>query len=183
MTQHSVIIRYFTGVDEANVKRLIETIENKLKEGCTKFVLLLSSPGGNVFAGLSAYNYLKGIPAEIVTHNFGNVDSMGLVLFCAGSRRLSVPHGRFLLHGVQANFPQGASLDEKQLEERLKGLRLNIENISGVIAANTGKSEKDVFNDMVEGTQLNPEQAVEYGLVHEITEQLFEKGAEIISIQ
>ncbi|MFC1935790.1 ClpP family protease [Chloroflexota bacterium] len=183
MAEKSVHIRYLAAVDEANTRKLMDTVEQKLKEGATRFVLLLSSHGGNVFYGLSAYNYLKGIPAEVVTHNFGSVISMGIVLFCAGSKRLSVPHGTFLLHGVQANFQKGTNLQEDQLEERLKGLRLDMENIAGVIAATTGKSEQDVLRAILERTTLNPEQAVEYGLVTEIREQLFDKGIELISIQ
>jgi ATP-dependent protease ClpP protease subunit len=158
-------------------------IEQKLKEGVTRFILLISSPGGTVFHGLSAYNFLKGIPAEIITHNFGSVDSAGALLYCAGSKRLSVPHARFLLHGVSAGFPERTSLEEKQLEERLKSLKIDIENIAGVIAASTGKSEDDVIRDMRERTTLNPEEAVKYGLVHEIKEELIEKNVELITIQ
>ena len=182
MTEKSIHIRYSAPVDENNVKKLLQLVEQKLKEGATRFVLLMSSPGGSVFFGLSAYNYLKGIPAEVITHNFGSVISMGVVLFCAGSTRFSVPHATFLLHGVQSNFPQGASLEEKQLEERLKSLQLDIENIAGVIAATTGKTEVEIFKAMLERTTLNPEQAKNYGLVHEIREQLFDRSAELISI-
>ena len=157
MTEKSIHIRYFASVDENNVKKLLQLVEQKLTEGATRFVLLISSPGGSVFYGLSAYNYLKGIPAEVITHNFGSVISMGVVLFCAGSVRLSVPHATFLLHGVQSNFPQGASLEEKQLEERLKSLQLDIENIAGVIASTTGKSEDEISKAMLERTTLNPE--------------------------
>lgn len=158
-------------------------IEQKLKKGTAKFVLLISSTGGNVLAGISAYNFIKGIPAEIETHNFGCAASIALVIYCAGTKRYSAPHATFLLHGAQANFPQGAGLEEKQLEERLKGLRLDMENMAGIIASNTKKSEDEIMNDMIERTTLNPEQAVEYGLVHEIKEPLFESGAEVISIQ
>jgi len=85
--------------------------------------------------------------------------------------------------GVQANFPQGAGLEEKQREERLKGLKLDMENIAGIIAANTEKSEQEVMKDMLDRTTLNPEQTVKHGLVHEVKEPLFESGAELISIQ
>ena len=183
MPDKSIHIRYFAPVDEDHVKKLIQVVEQKLREGATRFVLLMSSQGGSVFHGLSAYNYLKGIPAEVITHNFGSVISMGVVLFCAGSKRLSVPHAMFLLHGVQSTFPRGASLEDKQLEERLKGLRIDMENIAGVIAATTGKSEEDVFQAMLDRTTLNPEQAVEYGLVNEIKEDLFDKGIELIPIE
>jgi ATP-dependent Clp protease protease subunit len=183
MPEKIVYIKYFASVDENSIKTLMNVVEQKLREGATKFVLLISSGGGNVFAGVTGYNFLKGIPAEVETHNFGNAVSIALVLFCAGKKRMSVPHATFLLHGVQANFPQGAGLEEKQLEERLKGLKLDMENIAGIIAANTGKSEQEVMKAMIERTTLNPEEAVEYGLVHEIREPLFEKGTELISIQ
>jgi len=111
------------------------------------------------------------------------VDSIGVVLYCGGSKRLSVPQARFLLHGVSANFEQKTSLEEKQLEERLKGLRIDIENIAKVIAANTGKGVGDVTNAMLERTTLNSEEAQSWGLVHEIRSELFEAGSEVISIQ
>jgi ATP-dependent Clp endopeptidase proteolytic subunit ClpP len=182
MATKTAYIKFFAGVDQTSVNALMAAVEQKLTEGANEIVLLISSPGGTVFHGLSAYNFLKGIPARVVTHNFGSVDSMGVVLLCAGDRRLTVPHARFLLHAVQANFPQGASLEEKQLEERLKGLRIDVENIAGVIAANTGKSEEKVTEDMLNRTTLNPEQAVEYGLVHEIREELLPAGVELVSI-
>ena len=182
MAQNTAYIKFFAGVDQASVNALMAAVDQKLAQGANEIVLLISSPGGTVFHGLSAYNFLKGIPARVLTHNFGSVDSMGVVLLCAGDRRMSVPHARFLLHGVQANFPQGAALEEKQLEERLKGLRIDIENIAGVIAATTGRSEKQVTKDMLNRTTLNPEQAVEYGLVHEIKEELLLAGAELLSI-
>jgi ATP-dependent Clp protease protease subunit len=154
-----------------------------MKQGLRDFIILVSSPGGSVIHGLSAYNYLKGLPASITTHNFGSVDSIGIVIYCAGSKRLSVPQARFLFHGVSAQFRGEQNLDEKLLEERLKGLRIDMENIAKVIAANTGRSEKDVTDAMFERITLNPEEAQSWGLVHEVKSELFESGSEVIAIQ
>ena len=95
----------------------------------------------------------------------------------------SVPHARFLLHGVSTGFQQNERLEEPQLHERLKGLQIDMQNIARVIAANTGKSESEVKTAMLERTTLNPEEAKAWGLVDEIKSELFESGAEIISIQ
>ncbi len=176
-------IKFFAPVVPESVAALMQIVDNKLKQGAKKLGLLISSPGGDVFQGLSAYNFLRGIPFEITTHNFGSADSIGVVLFCSGSRRLSVPHARFLLHGVQCNFHQPVSLEEKQLEERLKGLQIDMGNIARVIADTVRKDKEKVLDDMLNRTTLYPEQAVEYGLVHEIKSELFEPGAEVISIQ
>lgn len=183
MTTKPVVIKFFAPVIEVTINALMNAIDQKMKQGITNFIILISSPGGTVFHGLSAYNYLKGLPATITTHNFGSVDSIGVVLYCGGSKRLSVPQARFLLHGVSANFEEKTSLEEKQLEERLKGLRIDIENIAKVIAVNMGKSVEAVTNAMLERTTLNPEEAQAWGLVNEIRSELFEAGSEVISIQ
>ena len=182
-TNQTFYIKFFAPVIQGTIAALMQIVDNKLKQGAKKLGLLISSPGGDVFQGLSAYNYLKGVPLEITTHNFGSADSIGVVLFCAGSRRLSVPHARFLLHGVQCHFQQAASLEEKQLEERLKGLQIDMGNIARVIADTVKKDKDNVIQDMLNRTTLYPEQAVEYGLVHEIKSELFPPGSELISIQ
>ena len=182
-TNQTFYIKFLAPVNQESVAALMQVLDGKIKEGVQKLGLLISSPGGDVFYGLSAYNYLRGSPLEIVTHNFGSADSIGAVLFCAGSRRLSVPHARFLLHGVSCNFNQPVRLEEKQLEERLKGLQIDMGNIAGVIADTVGKEKQMILDDMQNRTTLYPEQAVKYGLVHEIKSELFEPGADVISIQ
>jgi len=178
-----VVIRFFAPVIDATVNALMSAVDQKMKQGIKDFILLISSPGGSVIHGLSAYNYLKGLPASITTHNFGSVDSIGIVLYCAGSRRLSVPQARFLFHGVNVQFKGEQNLDEKLLEERLNGLRIDMENIAKVIATNTGKSAKDITDAMINRITLNPEEAQSWGLVHEIKSELFEAGSEVIAIQ
>ncbi|TET50994.1 MAG: hypothetical protein E3J55_00920, partial [Dehalococcoidia bacterium] len=177
------VIRFFAPVIDVTVNALMSAVDQKMKQGTKEFIILISSPGGSVIHGLSAYNYLKGLPAAITTHNFGSVDSIGIVLYCAGSRRLSVPQARFLFHGVNVQFRGDQNLEEKVLEERLKGLRVDMENIARVIAANAGRDAKDVTDAMIEGRMLNPEEAKSWGLVHEIKSELFEAGSEVIAIQ
>ena len=164
------------------VTALINQVKNLTDEGVTSISLLLSSPGGSVYAGLLGYNFLKGCPAEVVTHNIGMCNSTTAVLYAAGDRRLSVPHGQFLMHGVSANFRANASLTETQLEERLAGLRTDTDNIAGVLAGATGKPETEIHEDMRRGLTLDPEQALDYGLVHDIREELYPAGARVIRV-
>lgn len=176
-----VVIKFFGPVIDVTVNALMNAIDQAMKKGAKEFIILISTPGGSVFHGLSAYNYLRGLPVKIKTHNFGSVDSIGVVLFCAGEERYSSPQARFLLHGVSYNFEK-SSLEEKQLEERLKGLKIDIENIAKVVAANIGKDNEEVINAMLDRTTLNPEEAKDWGLVHEIKPELFEEGSQVISI-
>jgi ATP-dependent Clp protease, protease subunit len=183
MPNNIFYVKFFAPVMQDSINVLMQVVDKKLSQGAKRMGLLISTPGGDVFHGISAYNYLKGVPLEIITHNFGSADSIGVVLFCAGSKRLSVPHARFLLHGVMCNFQGPVSLEEKQLEERLKGLQIDMGNIARIIADTVKKDKQKILNDMLNRTTLYPEEAINYGLVHEIQSELFEPNAELISIQ
>ena len=68
----------------ATIKIMTKIVDKKLHDKYDQLNLLLSSPGGSVFHGLSVYNFLKGAPIEVYTYNFGSVDSIGVVIYCAG---------------------------------------------------------------------------------------------------
>ena len=182
MNQKTAYIRFFADVNPKTVNTLIQKTEEKLKEGVERFVLLISSGGGQVFSGISGYNFLKGIPAEVITHNFGSIDSVAVVLFCAGTRRLCVPHARFLLHGIGMDITAPTRFDEKILDERIKSLRMDRQNIASIIADNCRKEIKEVDQDILTSIVLSADEAIKYGLVHEIKRDLFPKGAEILDI-
>ena len=182
MPDNKVVIRFFAPVLNETINALLHEIDERMKQGVREFTILISSPGGSVHFGLSAYNYLKGIPAEIVTHNFGSVDSIGLVLFCGGDIRYSVPQASFLLHGVSSGF-RHENLDEKDLDERLDGMKIDSENIARVIAANSSLGVDEVEKAMFERTTLDAEQAKEWGIIHDIRADLFDEGDEVITIE
>lgn len=70
------VIRFMVEVNQQSSNALITVVENELKKGVDKFKILISSPGGTVFHGISIYNFLKGIPAIVETHNFGTIDTL-----------------------------------------------------------------------------------------------------------
>lgn len=178
-----IYIRFMAPVVPETTDQLFQHVDNAIRNKYERIHLLLSSPGGSVFHGLSIYNFLKGVPTEVLTYNFGTVDSIGIVIFCAGSRRFSVPHARFLIHGVRFNIAGNASFDDKQIEEHLKSLRIDQENIARVIADTTGKPLHKIEEDMNNRTTLNPNQAKDYGLVHEIRSELLPIDAEFVVIR
>jgi ATP-dependent protease ClpP protease subunit len=87
-----------------------------------------------------------------------------------------------LLHGIGADINAGLRINEKWLDEQIKSVKADRENISKIISDNTKKTLTEVEKDILDGIVLNAQQAVEYGLVHEIKTELFGKGAEIIDI-
>lgn len=171
-----VVIRFFAPINEYTVGQLLDLIDKKRSSGTKEFVILLSTQGGDVGSGITAYNYLKALPkpVTVITHNIGRVDSIGVIVYCAGSKRICVPQARFLIHGVKSMGDGMASMDEKLLEERLKTLKVDSENIARVIAANSNQNLSDVRAAMSERTTLNPEQAITWGLAQEIRTDLYD---------
>lgn len=161
---------------------LMRVIDNHLSTGARHIHLMLSSPGGSVFHGLSIYNFLRGAPIEVTTYNFGSTDSIGVVIFCAGSRRICVPHARFLIHGISTQLQAGGTYDEKGFEELLKVLNSDYRNVAGVISEATTKTVDQIVADMNTRITLNASEAKDYGLVHEIKPELFELGSSLTVI-
>jgi len=169
-------------VVQTTADSLIRAIDHKLSKSIDRLHVMISSPGGSVFHGLSIHNMLRASPVPVTTYNFGSVDSIGVVIFCAGSDRICVPHARFLIHGVSMGLPGGATFDEQELEEKLKLLRSDYGNIARVICDATGKKQSDVVKKMNQRTTLSPESALKYGLVTEIRSQLVPEGADMTVI-
>lgn len=172
-------IRFMAPVIPQTADKLLQIADKKIQEKTERIHLMISSPGGSVFHGLSLYNFLKGAPIELFTYNFGSVDSIGVVIFCAGDKRFCVPHARFLIHGVRFNISGNASFDEKQIEEHLKSLKIDQHNIARVIADTAQKPAHKVEEDMNNRITLNPNEAKDYGLVHEIKSALFPVDADL----
>jgi len=180
-----VVIRFFAPINEYTVGQLLDLIDRKRSAGAREFVILLSTQGGDVGSGITAYNYLKAIPKPVTvsTHNIGRVDSIGVIVYCAGSKRMGVPQARFLIHTVKSMGEGLGSMDEKLLEERLKTLKVDSENIARVVAANSNKSLSEVRTAMSDRTTLNPEQAIAWGLAQEIKTELYDAADVVYHIE
>ena len=182
MENKEIFINFMAPIERQSVAILMNCITENIMKGTQKVNLLISSPGGEVHFGINIYNFLKGIPVDIVTHNFGSVDSISTIIYCAGKKRLCSSNARFLIHGISLNIAQAIGLEEKKIREFLGSMEIDRLNISKIIAENCGKNAEDVQRDMLEGITLNPSKAVDYGLVHEIKDQLYPSGATIIPI-
>jgi ATP-dependent Clp protease, protease subunit len=176
-------IRFMAPVIPQTSDQLFQIFDNLIKEKYEKIHLMISSPGGSVFHGISIHNYIKGSPIDVDTYNFGSVDSIGVVIYCAGKNRFSVPHARFLIHGVKFNFNGNASFDEKEMSEHYSSLKIDQQNIAKIIADTCGKQTLKVERDMNNRITLNPSEAKKYGLVHTIDPILFPIDAELYIIR
>ena len=177
MAEPAQYIRFMASVTALSTERLLSLIDDAVHRGVETIHLLINSPGGNVLHGMALYNFLKGLATiRVHTYNFGTVDSIGVIVFCAGDKRLCVPHARFLLHPVAMNVHGNARLDEHALKERQQSLSIDQQNIAKVIATVVEKDPRDILEMIQQRTTFDPEQAKRFGLVTHIESVLIPAG-------
>jgi len=177
-----VYLNLQANINQEVAVRLVTAVVTKLKEGMSELHVLMASPGGHVDSGMAIYNFLRGIPVPVSTYNYGNVDSVAGVIYCSGARRIATPHCKFLIHGIIWNFAAASAATEHQLREIIGQIEAMKRNIASVISEATGKARVDVESDLTKSVTLTAQQAMEYGLVHELKTQLVPAGVEVISI-
>jgi ClpP protease-like protein len=78
---HTAYVSFSAEINAHTSESLIAALANCANGGVTEFQLLLSTPGRNVMNGMNLYNVLRAMPLHLVTHNVGNVDSIGNAVF------------------------------------------------------------------------------------------------------
>ena len=132
--------------------------------------LYINSPGGSVSAGLAIYDTIRLIPNDVRTLALGLAGSMAQFLLCAGTagKRYSLPHAQVLMHQGSAGFG-GTAADVEiyaaQLE-RTGALMIRL------IAEHTGQPRDRVEQDSLRDRWFSAEEALEYGMIDHIVENL-----------
>jgi len=176
------VINFLVEVNVQNVNQLIGLLNTQLRNNVKKITLVISSQGGDAAAGFTAYNYLKGIPAEVTTFNIGNVDSAAAIMFCAGKNRYALKDTRFLLHGTSLMLPGGANVNAEGLESQLELLKSMNHLVSHVLSSTTNKKEPEV-DQMIRGQViLTPDDAKKWGLIQEVRDTFFDPNANLITV-
>jgi len=128
--------------------------------------LYIHCPGGIISAGLAIYDTMELIRPEVSTICVGLAASMGTLLLCAGAKgkRYALPNSTIHLHQAFGGA-QGQAADVEIAAREIMRMQELIRNI---IAKHTGQSIEKIIHDTDRDFYLNPQQAVEYGIVDEI---------------
>lgn len=170
-------ITFTDSITEDKVKNLIALVAEILNQHRPSQIhFLFSSSGGSVNAGIALYNFLRAIPAEVIFHNIGTVDSIATCIFLAGNKRYANPTAHFLFHGVAWPFHEGQSFSRKQLQEVISAMKQNEEDIAKIITGRTLISSDEVLSMFDQGTSKGLDFAIEKAVVHEIKEALIPSG-------
>ncbi len=128
--------------------------------------LYINSPGGSVSAGLAIYDTMQFIRCEVSTMCVGQAASMGAVLLAAGAaeKRYCLPHSRVMIHQPLGGY-QGQATDIDIHAREILKVRAQLNEI---FAEHTGQSVDQIAKDTDRDNFMDPQQAVEYGLIDKV---------------
>jgi ATP-dependent Clp protease protease subunit len=128
--------------------------------------LYIHCPGGIISAGLAIYDTMQIIRPEVSTICVGLAASMGTVLLCAGAKgkRYALPHSTIHMHQA-AGGVQGQATD---MEIAAREIMRQQEIIRNILVTHTSQPADKITHDTDRDFYLDPQQAVEYGIVDEI---------------
>lgn len=130
--------------------------------------LYINSPGGSVTAGMSIYDTMQFIKADVSTLCIGQAASMGAFLLAAGAKgkRFSLPNSRVMIHQPSGGF-QGQSTDIEIHAKEILYLRAKLNDI---LAHHTGKTAAEIDRDTERDNFMSATQSVEYGMIDKVIE-------------
>ena len=140
-----------------------------------EITMYIDSPGGSVTAGLSIYDVMQAVSADIHTVCVGTAASMAAVLFAAGDRREILRHGEVMIHDpLVSGGISGSALTVQDKSNRLMDKR---KLLCGILAQHTGKSVKQIYKVTAKDTYFGAEEAVAFGLADSIVEKMERRSA------
>jgi len=174
-------VTFMHPVNGASVRALLGTLQTIIYKDRAKSVyLLLSTPGGDVNEGIVLFNTLRALPVELTTHNIGNVDSIGNVVFLAGSKRLTNVNATFMWHGVGMDITNPTRFELKNVRELVDGLEAATKRMSVTVAGCTSLSQEQVHELFLQASTKDAAYAKAHGIVHEIADAKIPEGAQLI---
>jgi ATP-dependent Clp protease protease subunit len=128
--------------------------------------LYINSPGGSVSAGMAIYDTMNFIKPDVATLCTGFAASMGAFLLAAGAKgkRYSLPHSRMMIHQPSGGAQGQATEIEISAREILKTRQL----LNKILAERTGQPLERIERDTERDYYLDPQEALEYGLIDQI---------------
>jgi ATP-dependent Clp protease protease subunit len=128
--------------------------------------IYINSPGGIVTAGLSIYDTMQFIKPDVSTICLGQAASMGAFLLAGGAKgkRYCLPHSRIMIHQPSGGFQGQVSDIEIHANEVIKLKK----QLNELLAFHTGKSMNQVEKDSDRDNFMDPNTALDYGIIDSI---------------
>ena len=131
--------------------------------------LYINSPGGSITSGMAIYDTMNYIKSDIKTICIGLAASMGAFILANGTKgkRCSLPNSEIMIHQPLGGT-QGQATDIKIAAERILKIK---DKLNHILSNATGKSIEILEKDTERDNFMDPDEALEYGLIDEIIKE------------
>lgn len=157
-------VHFLCPVTASTVSFLQQGCLHAIGNGATSLQVHISSGGGDLIAGFTAYHFLKSLSIPVITHNISNVESIANVIFMAGSERRANPGSRFLLHPLHWGFAT-PNADHARVTEWSKCLDNDFERFTDVLNCETQRNDIDWGAEINAATIFDANAASTNGMV------------------
>ena len=123
----------------------------------------INSPGGSITAGMAIFDTMQYIKPDVSTICVGMAASRGAFLLAAGAtgKRYALPNAEIMIHQPLGGM-QGQAEDMRIQAERILRMR---EKLNTILSERTGQPLEKIAKDTDRDYFLEPNEAVEYGLI------------------
>lgn len=171
----------FAGTFDNNVAdRFFRAFPDLICSGITDLHLLIQSAGGIIGDGVAVYNYLRALPVNLTTYNAGAVESIALLPYLAGHKRRASKASTFLIH--KAMMPLAGPTGALELSAKAEAARLYDSQIEGILRSEISLPDDKWAAHNVSDVVFGAEDAVSYGVVHEVADFRPPRGSVMLPI-
>jgi ATP-dependent Clp protease protease subunit len=171
----------FTGIiDSQNASKLCAALNVAVNNNFDSVYLCFSSLGGYVADGIYVYNHIRALPIPVTIHNTGSVSSIAVAIFVSGQERFCSPHAMFMIHPT--SIPMQENITSGRAQAVLDAALADDLRTENILRERSTIPKKILVSRRTKDVHITPEQALDYGLVHGVSEFTLPRGNQIIQI-
>jgi ATP-dependent Clp protease protease subunit len=177
-----IYVKFSSSINPQTSQILTNFLTDQINRGEKEFYFLISSPGGSVNDGIVLHNFIRALPAKIIMHNIGIIDSIANVVFLSSDERYCNPNSSFLFHGVGFDIVQSQRLEEKELREKLAIIERDQKSIANIISERTKLKKEEIIEMFFKAKTKNAEEAKKVGIIQDIKSADIPEGSRVIAL-
>ncbi|HEY9158272.1 ATP-dependent Clp protease proteolytic subunit [Candidatus Binatus sp.] len=181
LTGKNVAYYGYTGIIDSNgVTRLCQAFNIASNKKADYIYLCLNSLGGSVADGIYFYNHIRALPTKVIMHATGLVASIATVVFVGAEIRYASANSMFMVHSTTVGPYQ--SVNAEQLKTNLVYASGEDERTERILKERANLSEEILLAKRTREVYLPPQEALKFGLIHEIGDFILGVGNQVVQI-
>lgn len=182
MPDKKIVYFGFTGpIESGSVTRICAALNHAINTGAGEIYLTFSSLGGYTADGIFLYNHLRALPIPVTIHATGNIASVAVAIFAGAEKRFCSKHVLFMVHPT--SVPVSAEgMSWERLQVLMQSALAEEDRTEGILRDRCSIPDEMLAARRFSEVHFSPEDAVKFGVAHEVKEFSLPSGCEIYQI-